>query len=125
MTTFGLISSLFDFLTFAVLIWGLEAGVEQFRTGWFVESVVSASVIVLVIRTRRPVLRSLPGRPLLLSTLMIVAVTLYLPYAPVRDLLGLTALPVGFLLALGVLVALYGGVAELTKRLFFRKNGTG
>jgi Mg2+-importing ATPase len=56
---------------------------------------------------------------------MIVAVTLYLPYAPVRDLLGLTALPVGFLLALGVLVALYGGVAELTKRLFFRKNGTG
>jgi Mg2+-importing ATPase len=125
MTTFGLISSLFDFLTFAVLIWVLEAGVEQFRTGWFVESVVSASVIVLVIRTRRPVLRSLPGRPLLLSTLMIVAVTLYLPYAPVRDLLGLTALPVGFLLALGVLVALYGGVAELTKRLFFRKNGTG
>jgi Mg2+-importing ATPase len=107
------------------LIWVLEAGVEQFRTGWFVESVVSASVIVLVIRTRRPVLRSLPGRPLLLSTLMIVAVTLYLPYAPVRDLLGLTALPVGFLLALGVLVALYGGVAELTKRLFFRKNGTG
>jgi Mg2+-importing ATPase len=125
MMTFGLISSLFDFLTFGVLVWVLEAGVEQFRTGWFVESVISASVIVLVIRSRRPILRSLPGKPLLLATLSVVLVTLYVPYSPLRDLLGLSPLPTAFLGALGIIVALYVGAAEITKRIFFRKNGTG
>ncbi len=124
MMTFGLISYVFDFLTFGVLMWVLEAGVEQFRTGWFVESVVSASVIVLVIRSRRPVFNSRPGHPLLLSTLMVVAVTLCLPYAPgVREGLGLTTLPGAFLGALGLIVALYVEAAEVAKRRFYDQQG--
>ena len=68
MVLFGLVSSLYDGLTFAALLWGLGAGPAEFRTGWFVESVVSAALIVLVVRTRRPLLRSRPSRLLLLAT---------------------------------------------------------
>ncbi len=120
MMTFGLISSCFDFLTFAVLIWGLGAGVEEFRTGWFVESVVSASVIVLVIRSRRPLVRSRPSQPLLLSTVVVAALTVCLPLTPLRGMLGLTPLPPPFWGALAVIVLLYAGAAELAKRVFYR-----
>jgi Mg2+-importing ATPase len=65
MVVFGLVSSLFDYITFGVLLFLLHATVDQFRTGWFIESVVSASMIVLIIRTRRPFFRSSPSRYLL------------------------------------------------------------
>ena len=71
MLVFGAVSSLFDFATFGVLLLVLHATPEQFRTGWFVESVISASVIVLVIRTRRPFFASRPGRALLASTILV------------------------------------------------------
>ena len=73
MLAFGLLSSVFDYLTFGCLLWVLHATVDQFRTGWFMESVVSASLIVLVIRSRRPFFKSKPGKYLLLATLLIVA----------------------------------------------------
>lgn len=60
MLTFGLLSSLFDFITFGALLFLLQASVDQFRTGWFMESVISACCVVLIIRTRRPF--SPPGR---------------------------------------------------------------
>ena len=60
MIVFGLLSSVFDYLTFGVLHWLLQATPEQFRTGWFQESVISAALIVLVIRSRRPFYRSRP-----------------------------------------------------------------
>ncbi|MBX3236030.1 MAG: magnesium-translocating P-type ATPase [Nitrospiraceae bacterium] len=120
MMTFGLISSCFDFLTFGVLLWGLNAGVEEFRTGWFVESVVSASVIVLVIRSRRPLVRSRPSRPLLLSTALVAAVTILLPLTPLRGMMGLTPLPPVFWGALAIIVLLYACAAELAKRAFYR-----
>ena len=66
MLTFGLVSSVFDYLTFAALFFVLDAGMGQFRTGWFIESVISAAMIVLVIRTRRPFLQSRPGNGLFL-----------------------------------------------------------
>jgi len=62
MITFGLVSSIFDFLTFGALLTLLNATQDQFRTGWFLESVISASLIVLVIRTRKPFFKSLPGK---------------------------------------------------------------
>ncbi len=73
MLIFGLLSSVFDYLTFAALLFVFRATTVQFRTGWFVESVVSASLIVLVVRTRRPFFRSRPGKPLVAATLAIGA----------------------------------------------------
>src|SRR5947209_5876985 len=58
MAVFGLLSSIFDYLTFLVLLYGVHAPMRQFRTGWFVESVVSASIVALILRTRRPFAKS-------------------------------------------------------------------
>ena len=120
MLTFGLVSSVFDYLTFGVLLWFLQAGVEEFRTGWFMESVISASVIVLVVRSRRPFMRSRPSRSLLLATLAVVGLTLLLPYTPLRGPLGFVPLPVSFLAALFCIVVGYVLAAEVAKKAFYR-----
>ncbi len=121
MLTFGLVSSIFDYLTFAVLLWFLQAGVEEFRTGWFVESVISASVIVLVVRSRRPFMRSKPSRGLLVATFTVVGLTLLLPYTLLRGPLGFVPLPASFLVALFCIVVGYIGVAEVAKKIFYRR----
>ena len=86
MIVFGLLSSIFDYLTFGVLLWLLRASPEQFRTGWFQESVISASLIVLVIRTRRPFYQSRPGKYLFAATLVIIGLTMLLPYTPLAPM---------------------------------------
>jgi Mg2+-importing ATPase len=120
MLVFGAISSVFDFLTFGALLWLLRATPAQLRTGWFVESVVSAALIVLVVRTRRSPLRSRPSRALLRSTLAVVLLTPLLPYTPIAGPLGFAPLPPGFLLALVVIVGLYVASAQAAKRVFYR-----
>lgn len=120
MIIFGLVSSVFDYVTFGVLLWLMRASTAQFRTGWFVESVCSAALIVLVVRTRKRFYRSHPIRPLLCATFAIVAVVLCLPYMPVAGLLGLVPLPKVFLLALGTIVTGYVGAAEGAKSIFYR-----
>ena len=121
MITFGIVSSVFDFVTFGVLLLVLHATQVQFRTGWFLESVVSASLIVLVIRTRQPFFRSRPGKFLLMATLSIVAVTVILPFTPLAGIFGFSPLPVSFLLLIGVVVLLYVISAELVKMVFYKK----
>ena len=125
MLAFGLLSSVFDYATFAVLLFVLDATTELFRTGWLIESVVSAALIVLVIRSRRPFFRTRPARGLLLATLGIVAATLALPYTPLAGPLELRPLPVSFLFALAGILALYIAGAELTKHWFYRHAGSG
>jgi len=120
MIVFGLISSIFDYLTFGALIYFLHSTKEQFRTGWFLESVISAALIVLVIRTRRPFFKSAPGRYLLTATLGVVCVTLILPYTPLASVLGLGRMPAVFFAVLGMIVVLYMFAAEATKRIFYR-----
>lgn len=122
MLLFGLVSSVFDYLTFGALLFVLHASPEQFRTGWFVESVISASAIVLVIRTRRPAFTSMPGRYLVLATLAVACATLLLPYTPIAKPLGLTPLPVAFLLLLVSILLCYVLTAELVKRRFYAKH---
>jgi len=125
MLTFGFVSSLFDYLTFGLLLLVLHATTGQFRTGWFVESVLSASLIVLVIRTRRPCVTSRPSASLLLSTLLIALVTIILPVTPVGAFLGFEALPLSFWAALlGILLA-YVVAAEFAKKLFYRHVNNG
>jgi Mg2+-importing ATPase len=121
MMTFGILSSVFDYLTFGVLLLVLHASTDLFRTGWFVESVTSASLIVLVIRSRKPFFKSMPGRYLLVATLIIVGVTLILPFTPLAVLFGFRPLPMLFLAVLGGIVVAYILTAEIVKRLFYRR----
>lgn len=120
MLVFGLLSSVFDYLTFATLLFLLHADSAQFRTGWFMESVISASMIVLVIRTHQSIFHSKPSPYLFWTTIAIAIVTLLLPYTPLASLLGFQPLPLEFLLVLAAIVGLYILCAESLKRLFYR-----
>ena len=121
MITFGIVSSVFDYLTFGLLLLILHATQIQFRTGWFVESVISASMIVLVIRSRKPFFRSQPGKYLLIATLSIFAVTLILPFTPLAAIFGFGPLPIHFLLLIGVIVLCYIFTAEIVKKIFYKR----
>jgi len=121
MITFGLVSSIFEYLTFGALLTILHATQDQFRTGWFLESVISASLIVLVIRSRRPFFRSTPGKYLLLATLLTAAVTLTLPFTPLGAVFGFGPLPILFLVLIAIIGAGYIVAAEMVKTVFYKK----
>jgi len=120
MITFGLVSSVFDYLTFGLLLLVLHANEGQFRTGWFLESVISASMIVLVIRSRKPFFRSKPGKYLLIATLSIAALTMVFPFTPLGKVFGFNPLSLSTYLLLLIIVALYIFTAEITKRIFYK-----
>ena len=121
MITFGVVSSVFDFVTFGALLFLLRANVDRFRTGWFMESVVSASLVVLIIRTRQPFFKSIPGAPLWIATLLVVMGTVILPYTGLNWLFGFTPMPVEFLVVLAGILVLYIIAAEVAKKLFYRR----
>ena len=121
MITFGIVSSVFDYLTFGLLLLILHASQIEFRTAWFVESVVSASLIVLVIRSRRPFFRSKPGKFLQIATFSIVALTLILPYTPVAKIFGFCSLSIPILLSIGLIIFLYIVSAEIVKNIFYKR----
>jgi Mg2+-importing ATPase len=123
MITFGVVSSAFDLLTFGFLLWVLRSDVPQFRTGWFLESVLSEILILLVIRTRRPFFRSPVGRALLVASIVVAAATLLLPWTRVGGAFGLEPIPANALAGLGAIVAAYVVVSEATKRVFFGRVG--
>ena len=121
MVTFGITSSIFDYLTFGVLLLLFPGMTEHFRTGWFIESVISASLIVLVIRSRKPFFRSKPGKYLLIATLLIGILTLSFPFTSFAVPFGFKPLPVSVILILGAIVGLYILTAEIVKRIFYKK----
>ncbi|MFN3480070.1 MAG: HAD-IC family P-type ATPase, partial [Thermodesulfovibrionales bacterium] len=121
MVFFGLMSSIFDYMTFGVLLFILKADPVLFRTGWFIESVLSAAFVVLIIRTRKPFYRSRPGKYLLMATLIIGLVTIIIPYLPFSSLLGFRSVPTGFLFALSIILISYIILAELGKKVFYSK----
>jgi Mg2+-importing ATPase len=121
MLAFGVLSSVFDYLTFGALLFILSAGTNEFRTGWFLESVISAALIVLIIRTRRPSFRSRPGRNLMAATLAVIGLTLIIPYTPLgQRILGFTSIPAEFILLLLGILALYFIGAEVVKKAFYK-----
>jgi len=120
MITFGLVSSVFDYLTFGLLLLVLHANESQFRTGWFMESVISASMIVLVIRSRKPFFKSKPGKYLLIATLSIAAITIIFPFTPLGNVFGFSPLSFTTYLLLMLIVALYIFAAEITKTVFYK-----
>ena len=120
MIFFGLMSSIFDYATFGVLLFILKTDAVLFRTGWFIESVLSASFVVLIIRTRKPFWRSRPGKYLLLTTLLTALITLVIPYLPFSYLIGFQPVPKVFLLSLVIILISYVMLAEVGKRIFYR-----
>jgi Mg2+-importing ATPase len=120
MVRFGLLSSAFDLLTFAVLLWVVRASPAEFRSGWFVESLMTELLVVMVVRTRGPFYGSRPGNWLIASTLAVVLLTPLLPYLPFARALGFAPLPLGTLLLLLGITLAYVAAAEIAKRLFYR-----
>ncbi len=121
MLIFGPLSSVFDLLTFGVLLWIIHANQASFHTGWFIESVLSASLVVFAVRTRLPFMRSQPSRAMMLVTLVVGLAALVLPYTPLAGILGFTPLPIYILGYIAVIVVLYFVAAELVKRWFYRR----
>jgi Mg2+-importing ATPase len=120
MIMFGLLSSVFDYLTFGALFLVASARPAAFRTGWFIESVVSAASVVLVIRSRRPLGRSRPGKALVRATAACLGGTLLLAFSPLAAPLGLVAPRPAVLAMIAGIIAVYIGAAELLKRRFYR-----
>jgi P-type Mg2+ transporter len=121
MLFFGPISSVFDFITFGVMLWGFHAGPTLFRSGWFVESLATQTLVIFAIRTRQiPFFQSRPSMPLLLAALAVVTVGAVLPATPLGHLMGFQALPGLFFLALALMVISYLALVELSKYWFYR-----
>lgn len=116
MIIFGLLSSVFDYVTFAVLLWWFKADESTFRTGWFTESVISACVVVLILRTHKSIWHNPPKGLLLLTTLCVVISTILIPYSPIGLSLGFTSLSILQLGAMLSIVFLYACAAEAIKR---------
>jgi Mg2+-importing ATPase len=121
MSVFGPVSSIFDFLTFWIMLAVLHAGDSEFRTGWFVESIATQTLVIYVIRTRRvPFLRSRPSLPMLLVPVTAALVGAVLPYTGLARLLGFTPLPAAFFGLLVGMVVVYLLLVELAKTWFYR-----
>jgi len=121
MVLFGLVSSIFDFLTFGILLLLFHVSPKEFQTGWFIESLITELVIALVIRTRHMFFRSRPGKLLLLSSLGFIALTLVLPYLPFISVFGFIPLPLPLMLTLIGLTILYVFATELMKKYFYSR----
>jgi len=122
MVQFGLLSSLFDFATFAVLLRVFGGAGELFRTGWFVESLLTELCVALLVRSRRPFFKSRPGRVLLWSTVALVPLTIAIPYLPYASLLGFVPLPPLLVLALAGITVAYLLAVEALKRWHWRRD---
>lgn len=120
MTQFGLLSSLFDMATFAILLWGFHATPELFRTGWFVESMATQLSVILILRTRRSCFSSRPAPALLLSVVAVALTAVLLPYSPLAPLIGFQPLSPQVVAAIGLIAAAYVSSTEWCKRRFFR-----
>jgi Mg2+-importing ATPase len=123
MIFFGPISSIFDFLTFGVMLFVFHARGSVFQTAWFTESLATQSLVIFAIRTRRsPFFRSRPGLALTVGTIGSVAVGFILPFTPLAGLFGFSPLPAGFLAILAVMVVVYLALIEIGKSIFFGRR---
>jgi Mg2+-importing ATPase len=124
MLVFGPISSLFDYATFFVLLYAFQARDSLFQSGWFVESVLSQTLIVHVIRTAGvPFVDSRPSLPLLATTVAVCAIALWLPFSGLAAWLGLSPLPYAFWPALAAILVSYLVLAQLVKNALVRRFG--
>jgi Mg2+-importing ATPase len=121
MLVVGPVSSVFDFLTFLVLLIVLRADEALFHTGWFIESLATQVLVIFVIRTRGNPLKSHPSGWLTLTSLAVIFVAIILPLTPIGGHLGFVRPPAEFFVILGVMVVLYLWIVEVVKRWFYRQ----
>ena len=121
MVFIGPVSSIFDFLTFFIMLRVFNAGAVLFHTGWFVESLATQTLVLFIIRTAGNPLRSRPSRPLAITTLLIVAIGFLLPYTPLAGPLGFTPLPFLYFLFLAGMIVSYLLLVELVKQRLMRR----
>jgi len=120
MAVFGPVSSLFDFITFFVMLVILDAGHNEFRTGWFVESLATQTLVIFVIRTRRvPFLRSRPSRAMIAVPILCATIGAILPFTALAGVLGFAPLPLAFFLILLAMIAGYLVLVEAVKARFY------
>lgn len=120
MATFGPVSSLFDFMTFFVMLQILNAGHQEFRTGWFVESLATQTLVIFVIRTQRvPFFKSGPSRLMVVLPITCATIGAILPFTPLAPALGFTTLPLAFFLILLAMIAAYLVLVEVVKARFY------
>jgi len=123
MLVFGSISSLFDIATFIVMIHVLHAGQNEFRTGWFVESLATQTLVVFLIRTRRvPFFRSRPSLPMIITPITAAVVGIAIAVSPAAHLLGFSALPLTYFFILFGMIGVYLVLIEAAKSRFYRKG---
>ncbi len=122
MLVFGVVSSVFDLLTFALLYAVVHASPAMFRTGWFVESLLTEVAVALVVRTWRPFYKSRPGRWLLRLSAAVALVAVTLPYTPMGAWVGLVPLPLPLLALLVLVTAAYVFAVEVTKRALLARR---
>ena len=122
MWTMGPVSSLFDFVTFWVLLHVLRAGQEVFRTGWFVESLATQTLVVFVIRTAGNPFKSRPSGRLLIGVVAITIAGAFLPYTRLGALLGFTPMPLTLLGAIALLAVTYLFLVQAVKTWFYRRH---
>jgi Mg2+-importing ATPase len=121
MVFIGPISSIFDFLTFYVLLHFFRASEAQFHTGWFVESLATQTLVLFVIRTAKNPFRSRPSGPLIATCLAAVAIGIYLPFSPLAGMLGFTPLPASYFGFVAVATGVYLVLVEFAKRRLLRR----
>jgi Mg2+-importing ATPase len=121
MVFIGPISSIFDFLTFFIMLTIFHASAPLFHTGWFVESLATQTLVLFIIRTAGNPFRSRPSVPLVVTTLLIVAIGIVLPFSPLAGALGFTPLPALYFLFLAGMTVTYLLLVELVKRRLMRQ----
>ncbi len=117
----GPLSSIYDFLTFYVLLRFFQAGEQEFHTGWFVESLATQTAVVFIIRTAGNPFKSRPSRALSLTVLIVIVIAVLLPFSPLASILGFVPLPVSYFVFLGAATATYLLLVELVKRRLMKK----
>ena len=125
MVVFGLVSTVFDFITFVLLKEVFNAGAAEFQSAWFLISLMTELAVVMVLRTRRPAWKSAPGTLLWVSTAVMLVVALAVPYlGPVSAWVGLVPLPASLAVTAVIVVAAYIAATEVTKHVYFRPRTT-
>jgi Mg2+-importing ATPase len=124
MFVMGPVSSLFDFLTFFILLKLFHAGAGLFQTGWFIESMATQVLVIFVIRTAKNPFRSRPNRWLAATSLTVVVVAAVLPLTWLGGYFGFVAPPASFYAAAAAMAATYLVVVEYVKRWFFHHMGS-
>ena len=124
----GPVSSIFDYVTFAIMWWVFKANVPErqglFQTGWFVEGLLSQTLIVHMVRTQKiPFVQSIASLPLIISTLCVMAAGIYIPFTHIAQKIDFVPLPAIYFLWLGGILVVYGVVAQIVKERFIRRYG--